>query len=72
MTVKLTVLESQGKILAREKPAVKKTTEGYCMDCNLDWCKIRNKVVYCSQKYKGTSCYSCKDGSCNIKPIAGY
>ncbi|RLI69089.1 hypothetical protein DRO91_04635 [Candidatus Heimdallarchaeota archaeon] len=60
------------KNLSPEKPiTLKKTTSSFCLDCVIDWCKIRNKVTYCSQKYKGIRCYSCSDTKCTIKKRAG-
>ncbi|MBD3191576.1 MAG: hypothetical protein GF308_13085 [Candidatus Heimdallarchaeota archaeon] len=29
----------------------------YCSDCLVEWCKMRNKVTYCSQKYRGVRCF---------------
>ncbi len=67
----MAVLDTQEKILMRQKSAVKTPKVTFCTDCAIDWCKIRNAVTYCSQKYKGTSCYSCTDENCKIKRIAG-
>ncbi|HUT81308.1 MAG TPA: hypothetical protein VMZ29_08910 [Candidatus Bathyarchaeia archaeon] len=63
----------ENKPLSREKTALSvKTKESiFCLDCVIDWCKNRNQVSYCSQKYKGTSCYSCEDKSCSVKKMAG-
>lgn len=69
--VKLTITRASEHPLTREKIILKKTTNTFCSDCEIDWCKIRNKVSYCSQKYRGTNCYSCSDGSCSVKRIAG-
>jgi len=68
---KLAVLDTSQKVLAREKQLIKERSKTFCTDCILDWCKMRNKVVYCSQKYKGENCYSCSDDKCQVKRIAG-
>ncbi|HUU78488.1 MAG TPA: hypothetical protein VMX55_09075 [candidate division Zixibacteria bacterium] len=57
--------------LNRDQSLLKKKSITFCTDCAIDWCKIRNQVSYCSQKYKGTTCYSCSDNSCRVKRIAG-
>ena len=67
---KLAVLNSQ-KFITREDQVLKTKSKTFCTDCVLDWCKIRNNVVYCSQKYKGENCYSCSDYKCSVKRIAG-
>jgi hypothetical protein len=43
----------------------------FCSDCVIEWCKNRDKVTYCTLKYKGTRCYSCDNNSCRIKRLAG-
>lgn len=71
MATKLTLLETSNKPLKKEKLTLQSNEPTFCNDCVFDWCKMRNKVSYCSQKYKGTSCYSCEDKTCKIKRIAG-
>ena len=70
---KLTLLKPTNPQLKPSDPLLKKaqTKTTFCSDCAIDWCKIRNQVSYCSQKYKGTSSYSCSDGSCTVRKIAG-
>ncbi|NPE07062.1 MAG: hypothetical protein GNW80_02165 [Asgard group archaeon] len=67
----MAIIETPKKQLVRDKPFKSKRSSIFCTDCVIDWCKIRNKVSYCSQKYKGTGCYSCSDTKCSVKKIAG-
>ncbi|MBN1328632.1 MAG: hypothetical protein JXA54_04085 [Candidatus Heimdallarchaeota archaeon] len=63
----------ENKTLSQEKSlsSIKTKESVFCLDCVIDWCKNRNQVSYCSQKYKGTSCYSCDDSNCSVKKTAG-
>ncbi|NHJ47935.1 MAG: hypothetical protein FK733_09115 [Asgard group archaeon] len=65
------ITRTQQKAITREKSLVSQKDRTFCLDCLLEWCSIRNTVTYCSQKYRGTNCYSCDDGKCSVKKIAG-
>ncbi|MGC9778945.1 MAG: hypothetical protein HZR80_06855 [Candidatus Heimdallarchaeota archaeon] len=67
----MAVLNSHKKSLSREENLLKGKSKTFCLDCVIDWCKLRNEVTYCSQKYKGTSCYNCNDDKCTVKRVAG-
>ncbi|MFW9922842.1 MAG: hypothetical protein ACFFDW_06080 [Candidatus Thorarchaeota archaeon] len=67
----MTISNNLPKTLSREESFLKIKKISFCSDCAIDWCKIRNEVTYCSQKYKGESCYSCSDGTCSVKRVAG-
>ncbi|MEA2070645.1 MAG: hypothetical protein U9O98_05075 [Asgard group archaeon] len=58
-------LQTKGKLQ-------KSQTQSFCSDCVYTWCANRGKVAYCSQKYKGTKCYTRKTDYSNLKRIAGY
>ncbi|NHJ86318.1 MAG: hypothetical protein FK734_12715 [Asgard group archaeon] len=57
--------ESEKKIKSEEIPiAIDKLSVNYCDDCWITWCSIRDKVVYCSFKYKGEAGFVCSDDKC--------
>ncbi|NHJ38507.1 MAG: hypothetical protein FK731_00635 [Asgard group archaeon] len=66
----MSLTKPREKQLSSEKSFISKKESVFCLDCIIDWCKIRNKVTYCTQKYRGTSCYSCDDGKCSVKKLA--
>ncbi|MFW9922841.1 MAG: hypothetical protein ACFFDW_06075 [Candidatus Thorarchaeota archaeon] len=40
---------------------------GYCSDCDYSWCSLKNKIVYCSMKFKGVRGFICNDDVCSME-----
>ncbi|NHK31615.1 MAG: hypothetical protein FK730_09700 [Asgard group archaeon] len=41
--------------------------DNFCSNCMFDWCSFRQKVVYCSLKYKGVRGLICQNNNCKSK-----
>ncbi|NHJ38506.1 MAG: hypothetical protein FK731_00630 [Asgard group archaeon] len=60
--------ETDNKSKAKSIPiSISDFDKNFCSNCMYIWCNLRQKVVYCSLKYKGVRGLLCQNNQCNSK-----
>jgi hypothetical protein len=44
--------------------ALENLSENFCSNCLYNWCSNRQKIIYCSFKYKGVVGLICENNQC--------